>query len=108
MISIVVLILLCSQICHECKKINKEGQEVTVRYLFTGLKAFKVRLDLEGIKKGLYDMDERPDERLMMGIGMGLLCSEFRELYYVLWLPQPWNGDLMGRSCLPELQPKCI
>ena len=44
--------------CAERKKVNEEGKEVSLRHLLIRFKACEVALDLEGIRKGMYDPED--------------------------------------------------
>ena len=71
-ISYLVLALMLPATYVERKKLDEEGQEVTLRCPLIGLKAFEVDLDLEGINKGLYDPEDgRADPRLHDGCRYG-------------------------------------
>lgn len=71
-ISYLLLILMLPCTYAECKKIDENGELVTLRCPLIGFKIFEVDLDLEGIDKGLYDPEDgRPDPRLRDGYWYG-------------------------------------
>lgn len=58
--------------CAECKRIDEEGKEVLLYRPFIGFKACEVTLDLEGIRKGIYDPEDgNVDPRLHDGYRYG-------------------------------------
>lgn len=71
-ISYLLLILMLPCTYAERKKIDENGEVVTLRCPLIGLKIFEVDLDLEGVDKGLYDpADGRADPRLHDGYRYG-------------------------------------
>ncbi|KAI9926118.1 hypothetical protein ASPWEDRAFT_38042 [Aspergillus wentii DTO 134E9] len=69
---ILALIIANPEICTERKKIDEQGKEVILRCPLVGFKSCEVALDLEGIKKGLYDaVNGRVDTRLHDGYRYG-------------------------------------
>lgn len=56
----------------ERKRIDENGELVTLRCPLIGFKIFEVDLDLEGIDKGFYDPEDgKPDPRLHDGYRYG-------------------------------------
>ncbi|KAI9933933.1 hypothetical protein ASPWEDRAFT_168208 [Aspergillus wentii DTO 134E9] len=71
-ITCLLVILANPFICTERKKVDEEGHTVTVRYPLIGFKRCEVALDLEGIKRGLYDSEDgNTDVRLHDGYRYG-------------------------------------
>lgn len=71
-ISCMVMILTHPLCCAERKKVNEEGKEVLLRRPLIGFKACEVTLDLEGIRKGMYDPEDgNVDPRLHDGYRYG-------------------------------------
>ena len=80
-ISCLVMILMRPLYCAECKRVDKGGKEVLLHHPLVGFKACEVTLDLERIRKGIYDPEDgRLDRRLQDGIGTGLLYFRFEDV----------------------------
>lgn len=71
-ISCLMMILTHPLCCAERKSLDEEGKEVLLRRPLVGFKACEVTLDLEGIRKGIYDPEDgHVDQRLHDGYRYG-------------------------------------
>lgn len=69
--------------CAEHKRLDKKGKEVLLCCPLVGFKACKVTLDLEGIRKGIYDPgDGHVDPRLHDGYQYGPALFRIRRCWW--------------------------